>query len=315
MLFSGIRRLERFTEVVRLDIQMKAMGEIHPYENNPRNNDDAVDAVAKSIETFGFKVPLVIDRGGVIVCGHTRYRAAEKLGLKEVPCIVADDLTPEQIKAFRLADNKVGELAQWDTGLLAVELDELAAACDLDMAEFGFDMSNEWRRQAAWKHAEKLCDLRTRLKQRKFGNFICNSFFETGKRGEPIDKIKENPANVQIFADCLVDYALKVLGNNLAAGGWCLMTAPRRRHKEGFHFATEICRAAAKDLAIPFYADAVIAKDRNRIEPVFTLEVDPRERNVLIFDDIITTGQTARTMRELLLEKGHVVLIAAGIKN
>lgn len=115
-----------------------------------------------------------------------------------MPCIVADDLTPEQIKAFRLADNKVGELAQWDTVLLAVELDELAAA---------------------------------------------------------------------------------------------------------------------KDLAIPFYADAVIAKDRNRIEPVFTLEVDPRERNVLIFDDIITTGQTARTIRELLLEKGHVVLIAAGIKN
>ena len=224
-------------------------------------------------------------------------------------------MTEEQIKAFRLADNKVGELAQWDTGLLAVELDELAAACNLDMADFGFDISELWKRQAAWKRVEKLCDLRTRLKQRKFGNFICNSFFETGKHGEPISQIKENPANVQMFADCLVDYILKVLGNNLAAGDWCLMTAPRRRHKASFHFATEICKETAKALAIPFYEDAVSAKDRNRIEPEFTLEVNPAEKNVLIFDDIITTGQTVRTMRQLLLETGHTVLVIVGIKN
>ena len=85
--------------------------ELKPYENNPRINDAAVPAVAESIKQFGFKQPIVIDKNNVIVCGHTRYKAAIKLGLKTVPCVIADDLTDEQIKAYRLADNKVSELA------------------------------------------------------------------------------------------------------------------------------------------------------------------------------------------------------------
>ena len=109
--------------------------DITPYEKNPRRNDDAVKYVAESIQNFGFKVPLVIDRNNVIVAGHTRYKAAKKLGLDEVPCIKADDLSDEQVKAFRLADNKVAEKAEWDFGLLHSELDELF---DFDMTDFGF---------------------------------------------------------------------------------------------------------------------------------------------------------------------------------
>ena len=97
-----------------MNIKEISISELHPYENNPRNNDDAVDAVAKSIETFGFKAPLIIDKENVIVCGHTRYKAAVKLGLQTVPCVIADDLTPEQVKAFRLVDNKTNELSGWD---------------------------------------------------------------------------------------------------------------------------------------------------------------------------------------------------------
>lgn len=113
----------------------KALNEITPYENNPRNNAPAVDAVAASIEEFGFKVPIVIDKDGVIVAGHTRYIAAQKLGLETVPCIMADDLSDEQVKAFRLADNKVSELAMWDNDKLIQELGEI----DMDMSAFGFD--------------------------------------------------------------------------------------------------------------------------------------------------------------------------------
>ena len=90
----------------------KLLTELKPYEKNPRNNTAAVEPVAESIKQFGFKVPIVIDKNGVIVAGHTRYKAAEKLGLDKVPCIVADDLSPEQIKAFRLADNKTAEFAE-----------------------------------------------------------------------------------------------------------------------------------------------------------------------------------------------------------
>lgn len=117
-------------------IQDRKLGDIHPYEKNPRKNDAAVKYVAESIKEFGFKVPIVIDRDGVIVAGHTRYKAAKKLKLETVPCIVADDLTDEQIKAFRLADNKVAEKAEWDFDLLSSELDNLF---DFDMAAFGFD--------------------------------------------------------------------------------------------------------------------------------------------------------------------------------
>lgn len=113
----------------------KKLTELKPYENNPRKNDEAVDYVANSIKEFGFKVPLVITEEGVIIAGHTRYKASKKLGLKEVPCIIADDLTEEQIKAFRLADNKVAEKAEWDYNMLGVELEDL----EIDMSEFGFE--------------------------------------------------------------------------------------------------------------------------------------------------------------------------------
>lgn len=120
-----------------MDIKEISISQLHEYENNPRNNDGAVDAVAASIEEFGFKVPIIIDSENIIVAGHTRLKAAKKLGLDTVPCIVADDLTPEQIKAFRLADNKTGELAGWDFEKLELEMAELS---NFDMSAFGFDM-------------------------------------------------------------------------------------------------------------------------------------------------------------------------------
>lgn len=119
-----------------MHITKKSINEIKPYGKNPRKNDEAVKYVAESIREFGFKVPIVIDKNNEIVAGHTRYKAAKKLKLDEVPCIVADDLTDEQIKAFRLADNKVAEKAEWDFDLLAIELDDIV---DLDMEVFGFE--------------------------------------------------------------------------------------------------------------------------------------------------------------------------------
>ena len=106
-------------------IIMKSLDEIRPYEKNPRRNDDAVDKVAESIKEFGFKVPIVIDKDGVIIAGHTRYKAALKLHLGGVPCIMADDLNPKQVKAFRIADNKVSDASYWDNKLLLDELEGL----------------------------------------------------------------------------------------------------------------------------------------------------------------------------------------------
>lgn len=116
------------------------LSDLKPYERNPRNNKEAVDYVANSIREFGFKNPIIVDKNNVIVAGHTRYLACKKLGIKEVPCVIADDLTDEQIKAFRLADNKVAEIATWDLDLLDEELNDLF---NFDMSDFGFDVGLE----------------------------------------------------------------------------------------------------------------------------------------------------------------------------
>ena len=127
------------------NIVYKNVDELIPYVNNPRDNENAVDAVASSIKNFGFKVPIVIDSENEIINGHTRLKAAKKIGIEEVPCIVADDLSEAQIKAFRLADNKVSELADWNWELLNNELEELSEMdFDFEMQDFGFqDLENQ----------------------------------------------------------------------------------------------------------------------------------------------------------------------------
>lgn len=119
-----------------MEIKMLSVKAITPYDKNPRKNDVAVDAVAASIKEFGFRIPILLDKNGTIIAGHTRLKAATKLGLKEVPCIYADDLSEEQVKALRLADNKTAELADWDFDLLN---DELLDIIDIDMTSFGFE--------------------------------------------------------------------------------------------------------------------------------------------------------------------------------
>lgn len=118
-----------------MQIEMLKVTDLAPYKNNPRNNKKAIEGVANSIKEFGFKVPIVIDKDNVIVCGHTRHAAAKELGLEEVPCLRADDLTDDQVNAFRLADNKVAEVAKWNTKKLQLELNNIK----LDMRQFNFN--------------------------------------------------------------------------------------------------------------------------------------------------------------------------------
>jgi DNA modification methylase len=118
-----------------MTVQEMRLDQIKPYKNNPRKNDEAVSAVAASIREFGFKQPIVVDADGVIIVGHTRYKAAQSLGLETVPVLVASDLSDEQAKAYRLADNKTNELAEWDFQLLSEELEGL----NIDMEQFGFE--------------------------------------------------------------------------------------------------------------------------------------------------------------------------------
>lgn len=121
-----------------LNIESINIDELKPYKNNPRFNDEAVDYVAASIREFGFKVPIVIDKNNVIVTGHTRYKAAKQIGIEKVPCIRANDLTEDQVKAFRVADNKVGEIATWNYDKLDIELEDI----EIDMSAFGLEIED-----------------------------------------------------------------------------------------------------------------------------------------------------------------------------
>lgn len=124
--------------MAEMKIEMMPIEVLKPYEQNPRRNEKAVDVVAESIRQFGFRVPIIVDADMVIVCGHTRRLAALKLGLAKVPVYVATDLTPEQTRAYRLADNRVAELAEWDDKLLREEIQKISG---VNLADFGFDKS------------------------------------------------------------------------------------------------------------------------------------------------------------------------------
>ena len=121
-----------------MKIQQMKIADVIPYERNPRINDDAVEAVAESIKEFGWHSPIIVDEHNIIICGHTRLRAAERLGLETVPVHIAKGLTPEQVKAYRIADNRTGEIAEWDYDLLPLELADLQQA-DFDLSILGFD--------------------------------------------------------------------------------------------------------------------------------------------------------------------------------
>lgn len=122
-----------------MEVRNMNIDDIKPYDNNPRDNDKAVESTANSIKEFGWQQPIVVDKDMVIIVGHTRYKAAKKLGYKEVPVVVASNLNKEQVRAYRLADNKTGELAEWDL----IKLDEeLESILNIDMEDYGFDIDS-----------------------------------------------------------------------------------------------------------------------------------------------------------------------------
>lgn len=192
-----------------MQIYDKPLGWLTPYENNPRNNDEAVGPVANSISEFGFKVPIVATSDGEIINGHTRWKAAKKLKLKTVPVIIADDLTEEQVKAFRLADNKVAEIAQWDIELLLSEIDSVD---NLDMTLFGFtdqdytldDFEDE---ELDTEDAEEINEQDTQTSAVEYGDIYQSSIFYEDK---PVrSDIHPTMKPLKLIARCVLNSSKK----------------------------------------------------------------------------------------------------------
>lgn len=163
-----------------MQVQSMKIDEVKPYPNNPRNNDDGVEAVANSIKEFGWQQPIVVDKDNVIIVGHTRYKAAKKLGMDKVPVVVADNLSPEQVKAYRLADNKTGELTDWEFADLN---EELADITELDMKDFGFD-EEDLDLATSWDDSGELEDYEEPQEKNEVKEYCCPKCGYTGEASE-----------------------------------------------------------------------------------------------------------------------------------
>ena len=290
-----------------MKITMRKPEELIPYKNNvKKHSEEQIEKVAASIRAFGFVQPVVVDRNDVIVIGHSRTMAAIKLGMRKIPVVTADALTDEEVKALRIADNKLNE-SVWDSDKLEQELQEIKwETWDMD-----FDFTGDVRKNKAWDHIAKRCDLKKQIKQTDNGQYIYTTLFNVSKEGKTLEEIKEDAGNIQPFADCACWYINKAVGR--LGESWCLMTTPRRRNKD-FHFATKVCEAISEELHIPFYPDAVQAINNRRVEPVFEKNVNPIEENIILYDDIITTGKTIQKTRELFVVD-HAVFPIISIRN
>ena len=170
-------------------------------------------------------------------------------------------------------------------------------------------------KRSPWRRAERRCDMRPRLALRTKCGFLYASLMLVTRQGRTLEDIKNDPESVAPFARSLCEFVAAFLGPNLASGGWCICTTPRRRHAEGLHFATEVCRAASAMIGIPFREDVATARTRARIDAEISLVADPPERNVILYDDVITTGITMRETRKALMNAGHTVFAVAAIRN
>ena len=285
---------------------------LKPYKNNPRRiSAEAVNAVCQAIKDVGFRRPIDVLPDGTMINGHTRLKAAKKLGLTEVPCIVCKDLDDAKIRKWRIEDNKTVEFSSWDADKLELELADLSFS-EADF--FDFDFESDLQRRKKLEESKKLCDLKDKIAVRKSNGAYYHSLFKTGKQGKPLEELK-NKGNTYMFADTALEYIRAEIGDNLCDADWCILTTPRRRHAEGFHFATEICKIMADALDIPFYKDAFICMNKQRINAQFEQQKYPTEKNVLLYDDIITTGSTIKAARDLLIEAGYTVYTLISIDN
>lgn len=292
-----------------MEIKEIEIGDIQPYKYNPRNNIAAVGQIAKSIKEFGFKVPLVIDKNNVIICGHTRYEAAKKLKLKTVPCILADDLSEEQVRAFRIIDNKTAEISTWDKDLFNAELLKFET---FDFEPFKIepfkttnntnDTEKDKKDGISFPHVKKARNIY------KFPNFFFISFLNI-KGKIDLAAFKHSPEFINYVVLQITEY-IKLIFK--AKEDCCIICSPKRRTQNN-NVAENIAKQCAKNTGIKFYPDAISCNNRDRYHPGFTLDKEIKENTIILIDDVLTTGQTIDKCVSLFEDKNIFVLI--GLRN
>ena len=278
-------------------------GQIAGLPSNPRKiSRKRLDALKRSIvdapEMLQLRELLVYPHNGkfVVIGGNMRYTACKALGHVLLPCKILDANTPvEKLKEYAIKDN---------IGFGDDDKNKLQSEWDLPTLQgWGIDIDH-WSEKA-----EARCELTPRPSTITKPDIIVYCNFKKSKSGELLKEIKENPENAEYFAE---NFALTVKKMLCNFDGWALVTAPKRRHKEN-NFAERVCTIAAAKIGINFYKDVFECRTKQRIEPDFMVTKEIKENNIILYDDIITTGSTLEAMHNCLAGKN--VLCFAGVNN
>lgn len=304
--------------------------ELIPYERNAKKHSaEQIRKIGKSIEAVGFISPCLVDKDMNVIAGHGRIMAAREIGLEKVPCVFVEGLTEEQRRAYIIADNRLSEFSDWDMEKVTEELKDLADYniglldfdidglddVEMDFSETEEPEEGEKEKHKAWNTRGVKCDMKLNLAARVKSGHRYISLYAVSKEGLTLEEIKNDRKCERKMTAELVDQIRESLGENLAGTGWAIITTGRRRHREGYHFATEVTRNAAEQLRIPFYEGMITCSNANRLKPVLQINTEPEEKNLILFDDIITTGTTMVKTVELLQTRGYTVMTIIGIRN
>lgn len=236
----------------------------------------------------------------VVIGGNQRLAAIRKMnGRSKVPCKIIPDTTPtEKIKKYLLLDN--ANFGRWTPATLDGYDAATLAALNVNFTK-------------AWGRYENFTDLKQKVKILKIGDLFFVSIFEKTKEGINFNEIKKDNRYVDFFAGIFMEIVKMIIGLNCTEE-WAVVTTPRRRNRE-FHFATEVCRVFSQKTGVNFYPDAFESTNRTRINPIFSLEKKITENNVIVFDDIITTGSTVLTVNDILKKQNKNIINIIGINN
>jgi hypothetical protein len=298
------------TKVTELDIS-----ELVPDDLNLNTGTPEGEALMeKSLHEFGAGRSILLDMNNRIIAGNKTTEASASAGIQKIIVVETTgnelvavkrtdiDLDSPKGRELALADNATSfaNLA-WDSK----NLRKVGKKFDLKPADWGVKPKSIF-------NTDKLayCDFTDAPAVHKNGDFYVTTFWKRSgeNEGNTLSEIKENPLMIDFFADKAIDFIGRMCGRNLRAGDWCLITTPKRRHKET-NFATEVCKKIAKSLNFLFYEDCIIAKNRTRINPDFSLTREIKERNIIVFDDIITTGSTLTATHDLLKMNKNMIFL------
>ena len=306
---------------------------LKPYERNAkRHSKEQLAKLERCIRELGFLSPCLIDQEMNVIAGHGRIQAAKAAGLGKVPCVFVEGLTEEQRRRYIIEDNRISEFGEWDMETLEAELQELSAkGVDIQTLDFDVDVGSietegisfedaepndgEKEKGKKWTTRGVKCDMKPQIASREKNGHRYISLYASSKEGMTLEEIKNSRKCEKQMAEAVADYLRQFMGHNLGKTDWAIITTGRRRHREGYHFATAVCKRVAEQLGLRFYEGAIVCGNADRLKPELTLTMEPEERNLIMFDDIITTGTTMSKTAELLQGAGYTVMTIIGIRN